>query len=198
VYSPAGEAAVPEMSEPWRPLGDCGAHPPAELIPWLVEPGLLIDRVRALCAGQTRLRLLRLEPSELQGQIKLQLQVNDNRCLLREIEISCGKQRWIYAQSVLPDSTVDRFPWLRELGHSGLGESLSRAGGVTREAFEYLRLPAEHELALAAGAQETSAAPYWARRAVYRLDGWPLLVQEVFMSVLYGETRSLNDLETQK
>jgi chorismate--pyruvate lyase len=105
-------------------------------------------------------------------------------CLLREIEFICGARRWVFAQSVLPQSTVRHHPWLRELGERGLGESLNAVEDVRREPLEYLELPVSHALARAALPDAADSAPLWARRAVYRLGGAPILVQEVFLPAL--------------
>jgi len=105
-------------------------------------------------------------------------------CLLREIEFTCGARRWVFAQSVFPQSTVSSHPWLRELGDRGLGESLSAIEDVRREPIEYLELPAGHPLARVALPESADAASLWARRAVYRLGGLPILVQEVFLPAL--------------
>jgi chorismate--pyruvate lyase len=87
----------------------------------------------------------------------------------------------VFAQSVLPQSTVRRHPWLRELGERGLGESLSAVEDVRREPLEYIELPGGHPLARAASREDPASGPLWARRAVYRLGGPPILVQEVFL-----------------
>jgi chorismate--pyruvate lyase len=165
----------------WSPLADCEARVPAALRPWLAEPGLLTARVRAACGEATTLRLRRLERAPLDAGLRGALGVDDANCLLREVEIGCGSTRWIFAQSVFPESTVERYPWLGELGDRGLGESLARIEDVRREPLEYLELPPSHELARAAPGAATSARPLWARRAVYRLGGRPILVQEVFL-----------------
>jgi chorismate--pyruvate lyase len=167
----------------WVTLAKCGDRVPVALQPWLAEPGLLTARVRAACGAATQLRLLRLEPAALDPRVARRLGVDDATCLLREIEFTCGARRWIFAQSVFPQSTVQRHPWLRELGDNGLGESLNAVDDVRREPLEYLQLHAGHPLAQAAGAAEF-ADPLWARRAVYRLSGWPILVQEVFLPAL--------------
>jgi hypothetical protein len=39
--------------------------------------------------------------------------------------MSCGDQVWVFAQTVMPDSTLCAHPWLAELGDSALGETLS-------------------------------------------------------------------------
>jgi chorismate--pyruvate lyase len=174
---------APDRGEAWAPLEECGARVPAVLAPWLAEPGLLTARVRAACGAATRLRLLKLEPAPMDRRIARRLGVDDVACLLREIEFTCGASRWIFAQSVFPQSTVERYPWLRELGENGLGESLSAVEDVRREPLEYLELQASHPLAQAAGTPG-DAEPLWARRAVYRLGGWPILVQEVFLPSL--------------
>ncbi len=178
-------AAVPAPgAEAWSPLAAHQGRVPDLLGPWLAEPGLLTARVRAACGDAMSLRLLRLERAPLAPQLRCALGVDDVDCLLREVEIGCGATRWIFAQSVFPESTVQRYPWLADLGDKGLGESLARIEDVRREPLEYLELPNSHELARAAlGTSDTSRA-LWARRAVYRLGGWPILVQEVFLPAL--------------
>jgi chorismate--pyruvate lyase len=176
-------AAAPGAGERWLAFDECRERVPASLVAWLAEPGLLTARVRAAGGAAARLRMLRLEPAPLDLAIARRLGVDDATCLLREIEFTCGTRRWIFAQSVLPQSTVKQHPWLRELGDRGLGESLHAAADVRREPLEYLELAASHPLARAAGAVD-SVTPLWARRAVYRLGGWPILVQEVFLPAL--------------
>jgi chorismate--pyruvate lyase len=79
---------------------------------------------------------------------------------------------------------VQQHPWLRDLGDNGLGESLSSIEDVRREPLEYTELRERHALAVAAGSVPAPGATLWARRAVYRLAGWPILVQEVFLPEL--------------
>jgi chorismate--pyruvate lyase len=165
----------------WMPLADCERRVPEPLRPWLAEPGLLTARVRAACGEATSLRMLRLVAAPLAPHLRSRLEVEDTGCLLREVEIACGTTRWIFAQSVFPGSTVERYPWLGELGDNGLGESLSRVADVRREPLEYLELASTHELARAALGTPGDAGMLWARRAVYRLGGRPILVQEVFL-----------------
>lgn len=166
----------------WVPLETCAAQAPDRLLPWLCEPGLLTARVRAACGAATQFRMLRLEPAPLASSVQCRLAIADDVCLLREIEFSCDGMRWIFAQSVFPESTVARYPWLRGLGESPLGEALRRVADVEREPLEFAQLPADHELARAA--QPAGGDALWARRAVYRLAGAPIIVQEVFLPAL--------------
>jgi len=175
LHAPAGDDA-------WLAFAGCRERVPPPLVPWLEEPGLLTARVRAACGAAARLRMLRLDPAPLDPQVARRLGVEDATCLLREIEFTCGARRWIFAQTVLPQSSVRRHPWLRELGDRALGESLSAVDDVRREPLEYRELHGSHPLAQAAGADAT--ATLWARRAVYRLGERPILVQEVFLPAL--------------
>ena len=174
---------APAGDDVWLPFGEIRGRVPPALEPWLAEPGLLTARVRAACGTATRLRLLRLVPVPIDPRVARRLGSNDHTCLLREIEFTCGPRRWIFAQSVLPQSTVQQHPWLRELGDNGLGESLNAVEDVRREPLEYLELHGGHDLALAAGVADPGQR-VWARRAVYRLGAWPIMVQEVFLPAL--------------
>jgi chorismate--pyruvate lyase len=175
--------AGPGPVEPaWASLEACAARAPASLLPWLAEPGLLTARVRAAGGAATQFRMLRLEPAPLPDSLKFRLRVGDVRGLVREIEFACNGVRWIFAQSVFPDSTLARYPWLLDLGESPLGEALRRVADTVREPLEYAELPADHELARAA--QPQGGGSLWSRRAVYRLAGAPIIVQEVFLPAL--------------
>jgi chorismate--pyruvate lyase len=176
-------APPPAVADAWQSFAECRERLPTALEPWLAEPGLLTARVRAACGAAARLRLLRLDPAPLDPHVARRLGVDDATCLLREIEFTCGARRWIFAQTVLPQSSVQRHPWLRELGDRALGESLSAVEDVRREPLEYHELHGGHGLALAAGVAEPGQR-VWARRAVYRLGAWPILVQEVFLPAL--------------
>ncbi|HVN42705.1 MAG TPA: chorismate lyase [Steroidobacteraceae bacterium] len=184
-----GSAVIDAVSRPARPkdgawlgLEACSSLIPPRLLPWLAEPGLLTQRVREAGGSAIEFRLLRLAAAPLSADLRARLQVSDTGCLLREVEFACGGERWIYAQSVFPDSSLARYPWLADLGDSPLGEALRRVGNAEREPLEYCEVPDGSPLAQAA--RPEVGAPVWARRAVYRLAGAPILVQEVFLPAL--------------
>lgn len=168
----------------WVRLDECLRRAPQGLHPWLAEPGLLTERVVRSCGSATRFSLLRLAPAPLDPGAARRMAVADTGCLLREIEFACGDVRWIFAQSLFPDSTVRQHPWLAELGASALGVSLLGRHDVSREPLEYCGLPCDDELAVAAGSSPVESPTLWARRAVYQLSGAPILVQEVFLPTL--------------
>jgi chorismate lyase len=142
--------------------------------------------MRTVCGDAMELNLLRVAPATLVPALAQRLGVADHGCLHREIELCCRGRRWIYACSVFPDSTVRGYPWLADLGGNGLGEALAKVAEVEREPIEYLELPPTHELALAAAPGSAVRGALWARRKLYRLARGPILVQEVFLPVLYA------------
>jgi chorismate lyase len=182
--SPPGAGA----GDAWVRLDQCLERAPRELHPWLAEPGLLTARVRRACGSETRFRLLRVARSRLAAALARRMNVADTGCLVREIEFACGGTRWIFAQSVFPDSTVRQHPWLAELGNVALGESLLGRADVSRQPLEYSELRRSDELAVAAGEGADGA---WARRAVYHLSEAPILVQEVFLPALVNDGRAV-------
>jgi chorismate--pyruvate lyase len=184
-----GPASAPaaHAGEEWSRLDECLDRAPRELHPWLAEPGLLTAHVRRACGGETRFRLIRVEKAPLAAAHARRMGVEDSGCVLREIEFACGDTRWIFAQSVFPDSTVRQHPWLAELGNVALGESLLARGDVSRQPLEYREITADDGLAVAAGGLER---PAWARRAVYRLSDAPIMVQEVFLPALVHDGRA--------
>jgi chorismate lyase len=188
----------------WTSFAVIETRAPAALLSWLAEPGLLTARVREACGDSMYFRMLGpLRDAPLPPPLQARLDVKDSHCLLREIEFRCGEQRIIFAQTIFPATTVGAFPWLRELGEAPLGETLRKAEQpLERDPLEYRALTHDHPLALAACSDAgvtpvTSSHPHcddtpptghvtgvWARRAVYRLAGHPILVQEVFLPAL--------------
>ena len=158
----------------------------ARLASWLAEPGLLTDRLRTLGAGELRLTVVRQCLDILATEHRTLLGVGAENGFMREIELQVGGEPCIYAQTLVPDATLARFPWLAELGDSPLGETLGVLDGIQREPFEFAELPAVHPLAaraqrdIANEARETLVA----RRALVSLRGQPLLVQELFLPAL--------------
>ena len=165
----------------WMTLDECLAAAPAALHGWLAEPGLLTARVQRAGGDRVRFTLLRLAPSPIDAALAARMGVTDAGGLVREIEFACGDERWIFAQSVFPDSTLRQHPWLGELGGVALGVSLLSRHDVSREPLEYRLVEPDEPLGRAAG---RLAGPAWARRAVYHLSGAPIIVQELFLPAL--------------
>jgi chorismate-pyruvate lyase len=123
---------------------------------WLIAKGMLSARLKAACGERFALRL-----------------------------VDQADQVWVFAQTVAPDSTLCRHPWLAELGDTELDETLTGLSGVERGSYEYAWLPAADPLT-ARALREAEVRPLglWARRSRVALRGAPLLMQEVFLPAM--------------
>ena len=174
------------MNECWLSVDEYSERPAAALSPWLTDPGWLTPRLRAAAGRSGGFHLVGQKALPLDAALREKLDVDDDSGLLREIEFRCGDVRWLYAQSIIPRSTINRFPWLAELGQCALGEKLKDLSDVVRGPREYLELSENHSLAKAARLSGSS----WARRVVLRLSRYPMLITEVFMPELVSRCRS--------
>jgi chorismate--pyruvate lyase len=167
----------------WLPaerLGEFSVDAP--LRSWLIGKGLITLRMRAACGERFGLRLVEQWTGLLSATQKSGLRAHDNAGLFRETELRCGDQVWVFAQTVIPDSTLCMHPWLAELGDSSLGETLNELSGVERSAYEYAWLPAADALC-ARALREVDLRPpgLWARRSRVELRAASLLAHEVFL-----------------
>jgi len=154
----------------------------AQVRPWLIGKGLLSLRMKAVCAERFALRMVDQWTGLLSAAHKSALRSADNAGLFRDVEMSHGGTVWVFAQTIMPDSTLCAHPWLAELGDSELGETLSDLSGVVHSSYEYAWLPvADAATARALRDAEIKPAGLWARRSRVSLRNAPLLVQELFL-----------------
>ena len=170
----------------WLPAERLGqAKIEAGVRSWLIGKGLLTQRLKDVCAGAFRLRLIEQSTGLLDAAQKAALLRNDAAGLFREVKMYCRDTVWVYARTIVPDSTLNRHPWLAELGDAALGETLSGISGVERSSYEYAWLPAADHLAMRAlHGVDIAPAGLWARRYRFTLHGEPLLVQELFFPAI--------------
>jgi chorismate lyase len=149
---------------------------------WLIGKGLLTERLKAVCGERFKLRMVDQWTGLLNAAHQAALRSADNAGLFRDVEMSHGETVWVFAQTIVPDSTLCTHPWLAELGDSALGETLSGLSGIERSSYEYARLPVNDAVtARALRDAELKPAGLWARRSRLTLRGAPLLVQELFL-----------------
>lgn len=167
----------------WLPApGALVPPPPAGLVPWLTESGLLTDRLRARHAGNLELVIVDQRLDQIAAADQQTLRAASNVAFVREIELWCAGRTRVFAQTLVPEATLASCPWLAELGRSTLGEALAQHGVVERGELEFAACgpgAALYERALRAAA--TRPATIWARRSWFASAGLRLLVQEVFL-----------------
>jgi chorismate-pyruvate lyase len=149
---------------------------------WLLEPGLLTDRILNAAGCKPTLRVLSLHWGVLSAAQCARLHVEGARCFVREIELVTQAKRWVFAQTLVPESEGILHTWLAALGSRSLGEALESAQSVTRGPLEFCYLSPSHPLVVRAlEGQAPNRRSLWARRRWIALIGQRLLVQEVFL-----------------
>lgn len=162
------------------PAAPCNADEAAAA--WLREPGLLTERLRALCDGCPGLVVVAQHAVTLPADALPILAVEAREGHCREVELTCDGAAWVFAQTLIPAATMDRHPWLGALGDSALGARLAAVPGIERGPLEFAALAPGHPLYERCLRDcEQRPARLWARRSWFSLAGDRLLVQEVFL-----------------
>jgi chorismate--pyruvate lyase len=166
----------------WAPGAVLLRTAPDSVRPWLTEEGLLTDRIAAAAGTPATLRLVDERLGFLSREQQDVLAAPAAGCFLREVLLCAHDAPWVFAQTLVPDHTLESHPWLAELGGASLGATLAAVRDVARGAFEFAPLPAAHPLGRRAlELAGESADNLWARRSWFALHGRRLLVQEVFL-----------------
>lgn len=156
---------------------------PAGLVAWLTDTGLLTERIRVASGAAPAVRVIDERLGFLTAEQQALLAAPAASCFVRQVELLGAGEAWVFAESLIPDHTLELHPWLAELGDSSLGATLAGIAGVERGPFEFAPLPAVHPLAASAIARRAgSPGVVWARRSWFALRGRRLLVQEVFLA----------------
>lgn len=103
--------------------------------------------------------------------------------LVREVVLHCDERPTVFAHSIVAADDV-RHPWrfVASLGNRPLGAVLFSDPRIERAPLHFKTLDRRHPLYRHAAAHLPSVpARLWARRSLFRLDGSPLLVTEVFL-----------------
>lgn len=153
---------------------------PAGLRAWLFDGGSLTRRLVAASGGAFRVEVQRqdwghaaIEEARLLGHGARRA------CRLREVLLLGAGVPWVYARSVLPESSLrGRNRFLRQLRSRPLGALLFQSPDTERRRVDYARLDGR------GFPGNESDAPVWGRRSVFVFHGQPLLVGEYFLPVL--------------
>lgn len=166
----------------WIPAVTLLRGVPDEVEEWLTETRPLSLRVGADAGRPCTVRVLEQRLEFLNVEQQALLQVPGGTCFVREVELRAGANPWVYAQTLVPDPTLELHPWLAELGDTPLDQALQPLTSVVRGPFEYATLPATHPLAVAALRDATEEPDFlWARRRWIAIRELRILVHEVFL-----------------
>ncbi|SCZ64953.1 chorismate--pyruvate lyase family protein [Thiohalomonas denitrificans] len=153
---------------------------PPHLIGWLLDDSSLTRWLKQACNGRFAVRVLRqgwtVPMSCETAALKLPLR---RRAMVREVLLLCDDVPWVFARTVIPKRTLGGPGGrLAFLGNRPLGELLFRDPRVRRGRLEVSRVTP------ALLGVESTQAPVWGRRSIFRLSERPLLVSEYFIGEL--------------
>ena len=177
-----GTSPVEYRGRRCRPTSE--QSPPTALLPWLVDPGSLTERMRRFCGTDFRLTFLGQNYSRPLTSEARTLALPPRRyALIRQVLLCCRGTPWIFARSVLP------FPALRgsnrriaRLGKRPLGDILFSSSDLRRGAINISPLPADSLMRkICARALSRDPVGAWLRESLFQIHNEPLLVSEVFL-----------------
>jgi chorismate--pyruvate lyase len=172
------------MSTQWQSQGlqNNGAAPNLAL--WLQDPGSFMQRLRHSGVADARIDIMcERRQLPLREEI-LRLRLPARRyVLVREVLIHSARGRWMFARTVLPETTLSgQERKLARLQNHSLGSYLFKQKSMTRSHFEWTTL--ETESLWWRKIQNYLAdvqAKIWARRSVFHVRNKPLLLTEIFL-----------------
>ena len=153
---------------------------PLEWRPWLLEKGSLTLRLQDLCGNNLSLEIIsQCWQIPLQSERGLLSLLDKQSAFVREVIISGSQTPWVYARSVLPETTLSGdLKKLSELGERPLGAWLFEQPSLTRGRMEVAEIKARYLLNLR---QELVSDSMWGRRSMFYVQGKEMLVSEVFL-----------------
>jgi len=149
---------------------------------WLIDRGSLTDRVRERCTA-FRVELVFQGPRRAARDERFLAGGRGQRVFVREVFLSCGRARVVFAHSVTPLANL-RGAWrgLVRLGTRPLGAALFADPRVQRRPLRFRKLGPRDELHARACAATGKRLPaLWARRSLFILGKSPILVTEIFL-----------------
>jgi chorismate--pyruvate lyase len=137
-----------------------------------------------MCAGQFRVRVLsQVRGRPRQDEVRALGMRRGGLAVIRQVELLCDEQPWVYARTVIPESSLaGRLRRLDSLGARPLGAMLFADRGMRRGGVELARILSGQALfADAVHGRQPGQKEIWGRRSVFRLARKPLLVSEIFL-----------------
>lgn len=153
---------------------------------WLFDSASLTWRLQQVCGERFRVRLLGQRWQRPMRNERRRLGMASREYgLVRQVRLLCGDLPVVFARTVMPAATLKgRRRRLAHLGNRPLGAALFSDKSMRRDGIEIARLTPEHDMyTTALGCGQVRNRTLWGRRSVFFIDGRPLLVSEIFLSI---------------
>lgn len=170
-----------------------GATTSATLREWYVYPGSLARRVRAYCADDFRLQVVRQACVDLEMFRALNPPFADQEGWLRETVFHCRDAPWVFARTLAPMEGLGRMDFLVQAGNQAIGDALHARSDAERGKFSFRilgprdRSRLRRDLEALEGLDVTATVV--ARRSVVRVGADSMLVIEAFLPAMLAALR---------
>lgn len=164
---------------------------PAALVSWLIDTASLTRRLQERCGAGFRVELLEQRWRRPLLSERHLLGLEDSAyALVRQVRLWCARQPLVYARTVMPAATLKgarrRFA---RLGNRPLGAMLFSDHRIERGDMELARIDSGQMLhGVATENGRFGRDGIWGRRSVFRIEGYPLLVSEIFLPGIVRDT----------
>jgi chorismate lyase len=151
------------------------------VLEWLLYSGSMSNRLRHQCQ-KVQIKVLNQKWGLPQRHEMQKLHLSKRMSIfIREVQIFCDDVLWMFARTVIPSLTYERYLiQFKNLADGFLGDVLFTHPQLQRSEFELASLdPRCHDYAFAVSADNNSAF-LLARRSVFYIDQYSLLLTEVF------------------
>jgi chorismate--pyruvate lyase len=155
---------------------------------WICSDRSLTVKIQELGIAFS-VELLNQVDQPLTQSIKSLLAVDDSSALFREVLLKQGDKPLVYAQTIMPNSTVTGTESiLSGLGNQSLGQVLFKSPQTQRSGIEFSIVEPDSQLGqyIEQQLQQPIQEACYMRRSVFHLNGKPLLVCECFLPALFN------------
>ena len=159
-----------------------------EIVDWLRDQNSLTQRLQRLCPGQFSVRVLDQQWLQARADEARLLNIPlRQRVLLRQVQLLCDGDVYVYARSLIPLKTLTgKHRRLGRLGKKPLGAYLFANPGLQRSHQQIARITKKHPLFdIACAGSRPNCDEIWGRRSLFKIDHKPLLVSEYFLPGLF-------------
>ena len=162
---------------------------PARIRPWLLADDSMTEHLRAAQEGKVwiDLRFQEWQMPDTEEQQGLDI-VADMPAMIREVDIYCGDTAVVFGRTVLPEITLENHAGLKSLGTKSLGDFLFANPNLRRTRFEIAPLKkSDFSYQRACATNLVQDEIVWARRSIFYLGDYPLLLTEAFYPTVPSE-----------
>jgi len=184
----------------WGPFHQYFSPLPPIVKSWLLDSSSLTKRIVKHCkkeaCGPFKVKVV-LQKSDrplVDESKRLGIQERE-QALIREVVLYCGDTPLVFARSVIPFKTLTgKQRILGNLGNRSLGAYLFAQPDLQRDPIEIAQLRSNRDrfssiiMKKVTGRSDYNNVPLWARRSVFSLNKKSLMVYEVFLPELLGES----------